>query len=95
MQPEVGPDQEGIAAAQRRLPRIPSQPRTRQEYRIVARWWELEARRMYESATSSVRYAQNMRWAAELAGLYGPGPWLELIARAGVKNPEAGKPERR
>jgi len=67
----------------------PAFPRTRRDYRLVARWWEREAQRGYDSSASSARYARNMRWAAELAGLYGPGSWLELIARAGVKNPEA------
>jgi hypothetical protein len=30
-----------------------------------------------------------MRWAAELAGIFGPGTWLELLKRSGHKNPEA------
>lgn len=33
------------------------------------------------SAQKSAEYAQNMRWAAEMALLYGPGTWLELRAR--------------
>lgn len=78
-----------ITEAQRRLGRCSVINRTRAEYRRCARWWELEAKRGYPSSADSLRYARNMRWAAELAGLHGPGTWLELIKRAGVKNPEA------
>ena len=63
-------------------------PRTPREYRCVARWWELEAARGYESSPASQRDARNMRWAAELAGLFGPGTWAELLARSGHPNPE-------
>src|SRR5574342_1146061 len=67
---------------------VPSEPRTRQQYRRCARWLELEAQRGYPSAEQSLRYARNMRWAAELAGLFGPGTWRELLKRSGHKNPE-------
>lgn len=80
-------DHPDITAAQRRLPFV-VEPRTRAEYRVRARWWELEARRGYGSSKASLRYAQNMRWAAELAGLYGPGTWRELLQRSGHPNPE-------
>ena len=63
-------------------------PRTREDYVIAARWWELEAERGYASARSSIRYSRNMRWAAELAAAHGPGTWLELLERSGNKNPE-------
>lgn len=62
-------------------------PRSRTDYRRVAYWLELEAQRGYESSEKTAEYARNMRWAAELAELYGPGTWLELIRRAGAKNP--------
>lgn len=82
--------QASLTAAQLRLrPRVISNPRTEAEYRSRARWWDLEARRGYVSTADSARYARNMRWAAELARAHGPGTWLELIARAGVQNPEA------
>lgn len=85
--------QDSISAAQRRLRpgrlQLAFTTRTEIEYRRLARWWELEARRGYSSTPSSLRYARNMRWAAELARAHGPGTWPELIARAGVKNPEA------
>lgn len=42
-------------------------PRTWGEYMRCARWWELEARRGYASSEDSLRYASNMRWAAEAA----------------------------
>jgi hypothetical protein len=77
-----------ITEAQRRLPRGAATPRTRHEYRRNARWWELEARRGYSTSADSIRYGQNMRWAAELAGLFGPDTWLELLKRSGHKNPE-------
>lgn len=76
-----------ITEAQRRC-RVPAFPRTSRDYRACARWWELEARRGYASAPSSLRYARNMRWAAELAGLFGPGTWTELLSRSGHENPE-------
>jgi hypothetical protein len=62
--------------------------RTRADYRRTARWWELEARRGYASHRASLRYAANMRWAAELVREYGEGTWLELLARSGHRNPE-------
>lgn len=71
--------------------RPPYSPRIRTEYRRYARWLELEVRRGYPSASETARYARNMRWAAELAGLHGPGTWLELIAHAGVENPESSR----
>lgn len=83
----IAVDLDPLTEAQLRLPFVAS-PRTRREYRIKARWWDLEARRGYPSSPDSLRYAANMRWAAELAGLHGPGTWLELIQRAGTKNPE-------
>lgn len=82
--------EDAITAAQQRLkPATVPTPRTHAEYRRCARWWELEARRGYASSAAALRYARNMRWAAELAGLHGPAPWLELLARAEVQNPEA------
>lgn len=63
-------------------------PRTWGEYMRCARWWELEARRGYPSSADSLRYANNMRWAAELAREHGPGTWQELLRRSGAKNPE-------
>lgn len=75
-------EQEAITEAQRRLPPSKAVDRTRSDYRRTARWWELEARRGYASASDSLRYGANMRWAAELAGIYGDGTWLELSARA-------------
>lgn len=77
-----------ISDRQRRLD-ILRCPRTPIEYLRVARWWELEALRGHPSRADSARYARNMRWAAELATLFGPGTWLELIARSGHENPEA------
>lgn len=68
----------------------PLTPRTRRDYLRRSRWWALEASRGYPSSADSSRYASNMRWAAELAAEHGPGTWLELIERAGVRNPEAG-----
>lgn len=79
--------EEAISAAQRRIPPRPVTLRTPRDYRRTARWWELEAQRGYPSSSASARYGRNMRWAAELAGIYGPGTWLELMSRAGVKNP--------
>jgi hypothetical protein len=72
-----------ITEAQRRLGAQPPVCRTRTDYRRRARWWELEARRGYESTARSLQYAANMRWAAELTGTHGPGTWLELSSRAG------------
>lgn len=83
-------EQAAITEKQRRLRPMPIVPRTHAEYRRVARWWELEAQRGHASADASRRYARNMRWAAELAGLLGPGTWLELLERSGHPNPEAG-----
>ena len=71
-----------ITDAQRHCRTVPA-PRTRSEYRAVARWWELEARRGYASSSVSLRYAANMRWAAQVAGETGPGTWLELRKRIG------------
>lgn len=64
-------------------------PRKPRQYMAASRWLALEAKRGYPSSADSLRYAANMRWAAELARVHGPGTWLELIARAGVRNPEA------
>lgn len=89
------PEHAAITAAQRHLRWLPVEPRTRADYRKHARWLELEARRGYGSSGSSLRYAANMRWAAELAGLFGPGTWQELLARSGHPNPEAPKGGRR
>jgi hypothetical protein len=83
--------QERITEKQMALvPRRVVTPRWPREYRRNSRWWVLEASRGYPSSPDSVRYARNMRWASELAALHGPGAWLELIERAGVRNPEAG-----
>lgn len=78
-----------LALSAEHLPPRPITPRTPREYRIVARWWEAEAARGYTSSDTSLRYARNMRWAAELAGLYGYLPWLDLLRAASYKNPEA------
>lgn len=80
-------DVDPITAAQLRL-RAPTAANDHRGYRVRARWWELEARRGYPSSGESLRYARNLRWAAELAGLHGPGAWLDLIRRAGAENPE-------
>lgn len=86
---DTGPGvQAAITTLQLRLRRPLTVNRTRRDYLLCARWLELEARRGYGSSADSWRYARNMRWAAELARIYGPGTWLELIARAGVENPE-------
>lgn len=77
-----------ITSLQRKLYPLAVTNHTRRDYLRCARWLELEAKRGYGSSADSWRYARNMRWAAELVGIYGPGTWLELIARAGVKNPE-------
>lgn len=87
-------DQQAITELQRRIGPRPTTLRTRRDYRRAARWWELEAKRGYPSSGDSLRYAANMRWAAELAGLHGDGTWLELVARAGVENPEARRAKR-
>jgi hypothetical protein len=77
----VTPDE--AAAAQLRLYPSPITPRTRRDYRRIARWWELEAVRTGsgEDAAQCRRYASNMRWAAELVGWFGEGTWPELNAR--------------
>lgn len=78
----MSPDE--AAAAQLRLYPPPITPRTRRDYRRVARWWELEAMRTgngKESVDLARRYASNMRWAAELVGWFGEGSWPELNAR--------------
>jgi hypothetical protein len=89
-------DSEQITEAQRRLtPRVAC-PRSGGEYRRVARWYELEALRGYASASDSARYGKSMRWAAELAGLFGPGSFEELLRRSGRDNPEGcSKKQRR
>lgn len=71
-----------IGACQRALGPLPIGPRTRNQYRILARWWELEAKRGYRSSSDSLRYAANMRRAAALTEFLGPGTWLELQDRA-------------
>lgn len=71
-----------ITAAQMRLRLRAVTPRNRGDYLRHARWWRLEARRGYPSSHKSLEYAQNMIWAAEWAGLTGPGTWLELKERA-------------
>lgn len=90
----MSPDE--ITQRQRWLPRhlMVAVPRTRLQYLCVARWWELEARRGYASSADSLRYAANLRWAAELAVEHGPGTWSQLIERAGVENPEARRAAR-
>jgi hypothetical protein len=70
-----------ISDRQARIPRRPVFPRSHADYRRAAFWWELEALRGHKSAEDSRRYARNMRWAAELTTVYGPGTWLELSAR--------------
>ncbi len=80
--------QHDITRRQRKLAPIPPTPRTFREFRTRARWWDLEAKRGYASDSAARRYASNMRWAAELALAFGPGTWLELLARSGHANPE-------
>jgi hypothetical protein len=75
-----------ITEAQRRIGPRPLVCRTRTDFRRCARWWELEARRGYESTARSLQYAANMRWAAELTETYGPGTWLELNGRVAGSN---------
>lgn len=41
-------------------------PRVRAHYRWIARWWELEAMRGYESSGRSLEYAANYRWLVEM-----------------------------
>lgn len=41
-------------------------PRLRAHYRWIARWWELEAMRGYESSDRSREYGANYRWLVEL-----------------------------
>jgi len=41
-------------------------PILRQHYRWIARWWELEAMRGYESSDRSREYAANYRWLVEV-----------------------------
>lgn len=74
-----------------RLLECRASPCTWGEYMRVARWWELEALRGYASSADSLRYAANMRWAAELAREFGPGSWSQLLRRSGRRNPELGK----
>jgi hypothetical protein len=74
--------QELISAMQRRLRWLPVSPRTQRQYRRLALWWDLEAMRDCPSSDRSREYARNMRWAAEMAWLHGPGTWLELKAKA-------------
>jgi hypothetical protein len=79
---------EWIARAQARLGRSPSSNRTFADYLRCARWWRLEALRGHDwpvdrgqkSWERSAEYSRNMKWAAELTRIYGPGTWLELIA---------------
>lgn len=75
-------EQMAITIAQLRTMRGRVTPGDRATYRRLARWWELEARRGYSSSVDSLRYAANMRWAAEIAGQHGPGTWPELTAKA-------------
>ncbi len=71
-----------IAEAQRRTFPRAEPPRSRTDFRRVARWWALEAQRGYASSADSLRYAANMRWAAEMTETHGEGTWSELQARA-------------
>lgn len=87
---------EEITAAQIRLSPQAVTARTRLDYRKRARWWELEARRGYSSSSDSLRYAANMRWAAELAGIYGNETWLELSTKQAQATADAlAKPKNR
>lgn len=70
-----------IGAWQRLIGPRPVILRTRDDYRKVARWWSLEAKRGGQSAADSERYAKNMRFATGLAEQFGPGTWLELHER--------------
>lgn len=74
-----------------RLLECRASPQTWGEYMRVARWWELEGLRGYPSSGDSLRYAANMRWAAELTHEYGPGTWSQLLQRSGHWNPVVGR----
>jgi len=56
------------------------------DYEVERGDWVREGKRLVyrpgvTSRAKSLQYAQNMRWAAEMASIYGPGTWLELKAR--------------
>jgi hypothetical protein len=80
-----------ISVMQRRLGRGKVNSRTRPDYLRDWHWLRLEALRGYASAGDSRRYAENMRRCAGLVLKHGNGTFLELQARAGVKNPGAGR----
>jgi hypothetical protein len=83
--------EEEITEAQRRIGPRSITNRTRRDYRVCARWYELNAKRGYQSAHLDLEYAENMRWLAELVTIYGEGTPLELFARSGIPNPYIGK----
>ena len=58
--------QERIAELQRLIPPRPIVPKTRADFRRIARWWDLEAMRGYESSGRSRQYAANQRWIVEM-----------------------------
>lgn len=83
---------EAISEAQRLIPPRPAVLRTRDDFRRVARWWELEALRGYShdagdkmtSSQKSALYGRNMRWCAEVVLMTGrPGTFTELCERKG------------
>lgn len=80
---------EQIGELQRRIGPTAATARSRTDYRRIARWWELEAQRGYESAEKSRGYGRNMRWAAELAETHGPGTWVELNAKSKARDGRA------
>lgn len=72
-----------LGEQQRLLRPLPINAHTARDYRLRARWWELEARRpdvyVIDQKTgetnrqAALRYARTQRWSAELVGLYGEG----------------------
>ena len=76
-----------MSAAQRAPSRLVTvaTPRTAREYRDVARWWNREADRPGATASADARvYAANMRHAARLVAVYGPGTWAQLHERLAI-----------
>jgi hypothetical protein len=77
-------------------------PRLRAHYRWIARWWELEAMRGYESSDRSREYAANYRWLVELMdaghrvtadahGVYVDGMLASECARRGERAPRRAR----
>lgn len=58
-------DVDPITAEQLALGPQPACPRTAEEFRRAARWWELEASRGYGGTKQAAAYARNMYAAAD------------------------------